>query len=159
MICCDDDSSPLYLQCFSQSLRSAGRLRKVLFSDYLGQAHRRLLARGDVDLILPMAVSCEDAKHYLYRLMAEDNLLIGNQALDDAALIKSFLPDLTDLTKRERSVLTHIQKGLTNAGIAEQMAIHINTVKVHIARICRKTGVRNRTHAASICGQQMAAES
>jgi DNA-binding CsgD family transcriptional regulator len=50
-------------------------------------------------------------------------------------------------------VLLNINRGLSNGEIAARMAISINTVKVHLAKIRRKTGIRNRTHATSVCGR------
>ncbi|OMH27554.1 hypothetical protein BGP75_22545 [Motiliproteus sp. MSK22-1] len=120
---------------------------RVLFSERLGENHRHSLADGSVDLILPMAVGWVQARNYLKRLMVDGEPLVGIQALQDPELASRFLPDVEDLTHREQRVLKHLYEGLSNEAIAEQMAIATNTVKVHLANICRKTGASNRTQA------------
>lgn len=123
---------------------------RVLFSDRLGATHRRRLADGTVDLILPMAVSWSQAQSYLQRLLVYLEPSVGFQALQDPELSRCFLPDINDLTHREQRVLRHLNEGLSNEAIAQQMAITINKVKVHMAKICRKTGVSNRTQAVCL---------
>jgi DNA-binding NarL/FixJ family response regulator len=52
------------------------------------------------------------------------------------------------LTPRERDVLALVAAGRTNKDIARMLAISINTVAVHVARILAKTGSANRTAAS-----------
>ena len=54
---------------------------------------------------------------------------------------------LTELTPREKDVLTLIAKGHTNAGIADELYISGLTVKTHIGRIFTKLGLRDRAAA------------
>ncbi len=129
---------------------------KVLISERCGRTHRQLLAEGVIDLLLPMSVSCGAAETYLKRLLVDLEPSVGFNALRDAALCTGFLPDTSALTRREKRVLLHLHQGLSNEVIAERMEININTVKVHMAKICRKTGIRNRTHAAALCNQLLA---
>ena len=49
------------------------------------------------------------------------------------------------LTHRESEVLRTLVTGLSNKEIGEPLGIEVRTVKAHISRIMRKTGVRNRT--------------
>lgn len=49
------------------------------------------------------------------------------------------------LTARQTRVLTLVARGLTNAAIAEQLAISLGTVEFHISAIFDKAGVHNRT--------------
>jgi len=58
------------------------------------------------------------------------------------------LDELPVLTGRERDVLMHLGTGLTNAEIAERMAISVTTVKTHITAVMDKTGSRSRVHLA-----------
>lgn len=54
------------------------------------------------------------------------------------------VPKDSELTERERDVFHLISKGYTNRVIASKMAISLNTVKDHIARIKMRTGIKNR---------------
>lgn len=54
----------------------------------------------------------------------------------------------TPLTGRELQVLRHIAFGMSNKEIARSLEISVDTVKEHVQNILRKTGLRDRTHAA-----------
>jgi len=54
----------------------------------------------------------------------------------------------SSLTKREKDVLRHIAKGLSNKMIARKLEITEGTVKVHVKRLLNKLGMRSRTEAA-----------
>ena len=50
----------------------------------------------------------------------------------------------SDLTKRERELVTLLAEGLTDGQIAEKLFISIRTVRSHLDRIRDKTGARRR---------------
>lgn len=52
-----------------------------------------------------------------------------------------------NLTPKQREVLKHIQRGLSNKQIADNMKLAITTVKVHTTAIFKELGVKNRTQA------------
>ena len=54
----------------------------------------------------------------------------------------------SDLTTRERQVLTLLGEGLSNARIAERLQLSENTVKHYLTPLLRKLGVKSRTEAA-----------
>lgn len=56
--------------------------------------------------------------------------------------------DPLKMTAREREVLVHLARGLTNKEIADTLNLQLATVKLHVRGICRKIGARNRTEAA-----------
>jgi DNA-binding NarL/FixJ family response regulator len=54
----------------------------------------------------------------------------------------------TQLSIKERHVLSGIERGLSNKAIGNKMGIKETTVKVHLRSIYQKLGVKNRTQAA-----------
>ena len=56
--------------------------------------------------------------------------------------------ELQGLTEREREVLEHIARGLTNHEIAEKMVISEKTVKTHVSNLLDKLDLEDRTRAA-----------
>ena len=53
------------------------------------------------------------------------------------------------LTPREQEILDWMQKGKSNAEIAQIVGISQLTVKNHVQKILRKLGAQNRTHAVA----------
>jgi len=56
--------------------------------------------------------------------------------------------DFASLTTRESEIAAQVAAGLSNKVIAAQSGISERTVKIHLNKIFRKTGVRNRTQLA-----------
>jgi two-component system, NarL family, nitrate/nitrite response regulator NarL len=56
------------------------------------------------------------------------------------------LPDLSD---RQKEVLTHVVAGAPNKEIARQLGLSEVTIKIHVASLCRKFSVANRTQLAT----------
>ncbi len=87
----------------------------------------RMLAAGD-SLLFPAAIRDLAARHSPTEAPAG--------GLDGAGL-----------TEREGEVLLLIAKGLTNAEIAAQLIVSLETVKTHVAHVLLKLDARDRTQA------------
>ncbi len=61
------------------------------------------------------------------------------------------------LTEREADVLFWLAQGKANSDICVLLGIQLTTVKKHIERIFQKLGVENRTTAAALAVEKMAA--
>jgi DNA-binding NarL/FixJ family response regulator len=76
------------------------------------------------------------------RIVAGETVGFG-PALPDAA------PDrVVELSDRESEVLALIARGLTNAQIAEELYLSVETVKTYVKRLYAKLDVHNRAQAA-----------
>jgi two-component system, NarL family, nitrate/nitrite response regulator NarL len=53
------------------------------------------------------------------------------------------------LTRREKEILQHVKKGLTNREIGKALLISENTVKNHLRNIMEKLHMSNRVQAAA----------
>lgn len=54
----------------------------------------------------------------------------------------------TNLTSREKQVLSLIVEGLTNSEISKKLEVSVNTTKAHVCNILHKLNVSDRTQAA-----------
>ena len=68
--------------------------------------------------------------------------LVAGFAADDGDRLAS-----AGLTAREGEVLRLVACGLSNAEIAEELVLGVETVKTHVAAVLAKTGSRDRTQA------------
>ena len=65
-------------------------------------------------------------------------------------LARTTATDLPALTEREREVLVHVARGLSNAEIAATLFISPATAKTHVSRIMMKLDARDRAQLVAI---------
>lgn len=69
---------------------------------------------------------------------------LAEKAVEDRAL----RPEIVDvLTDREREVLYHMARGLSNMEIGEELDVAQATIKTHVGRVFAKLGARDRVQA------------
>ncbi|MEH6473757.1 MAG: LuxR C-terminal-related transcriptional regulator [Halopseudomonas sp.] len=153
VICAGADDEYLIRQLGQSSRLTQGKI--VLFSEYLGKRHQKLIELEKIDLCLPLSITLTQAQHCLDELLsAGPSHSVGRMQIG-SEIQNRFYPDLRDLTQCERKVLFKLQKGLNNQAIADCLDISINTVKVHLSHVCRKVGFRNRYQAAGFTSAQL----
>jgi DNA-binding NarL/FixJ family response regulator len=99
-------------------------------------------ARG----ILPRSTTLEDLLKAI-RVVRDRQIWAPKSVVARALDMLSGVHNSDDghLTPRERDVLNHLLRGLSNREIAERAAISQATVKAHVTSIFRKLSVRDRT--------------
>jgi two-component system response regulator DevR len=60
---------------------------------------------------------------------------------------------LAELTQKEREVLSHIGRGLTNREIGAQMFLAEKTIKNYVSALLAKLGMQRRVQAAVLANQ------
>lgn len=92
-------------------------------------------------------------KRLIEKMMEGDFMAANVGAHGNSAAASTFdstripIPELDDLTDREREVLIEIAHGLSNQEIADKLFISLPTVKTHVAHILAKINARDRVQA------------
>jgi DNA-binding NarL/FixJ family response regulator len=118
---------------------ASGFLLKDAGADLLAAAVRTAL-RGDT--LIDPAMTRALLEHRLQSQATTSRTAATNADLEER------LERIATLSDREREVLSAIARGLSNAGIADEMFLSAATVKSHISSVLFKTGTSSRVQAA-----------
>ena len=129
----DSDALDAFASAYSllyERLLNSERLQQQRIS--IARAAARLTEEADRISTAPITLDAEDRD-------GAEPPTIG----DDSELA-------ADLSARERQVFERLVLGLSNADIAEDLVITVETVKTHVKRILRKIGAINRSEAIAL---------
>lgn len=119
----------------------AGAPRIVIYGDE---------GRGDVARLAMLA----GAAGFVSRNATTERILETCLAVASGQMVFPFLDvrelqadPILQLTRRERTLLEALAKGVTNKDLARDFMISANTVKFHLSNLFEKLGVRNRAQA------------
>lgn len=76
--------------------------------------------------------------------------LLARAAVSPNSEDKPNVDDTYKLTSREKDILRHIARGLSNKDIAQELGIVDGTVKLHVRAVLKKLGVKSRVQAAIV---------
>ncbi len=139
----------------------------------LGPTTNILLMSADVpDSVLVTALE-NGACGFLSKSASVDDLVsavrsaAAGEVLVSPALLARLLPRLhrersgigQDLTGREIEVLRALSRGLSNAAIAAELGISVNTVRNHMQNVLAKLGVHSKLEALSVAVREGIVES
>ena len=114
----------------------------------------RIVVYGDQTRDLPRIAMSAGAAAFASRSDEVDELLSICEDVAQGKMVFPFLDvrqlqkdPIQQLSKRERSILEALSKGLTNRELSLELGISINTVKFHLSNLFDKLAVRNRAQA------------
>lgn len=133
-------------------LRDSGHpLRTVV---YTGSANPSL--PGQV-MALGGAGFCSKTESAQHLLDVVETVARGRMVFPFVDIRRLQASPLSQLTNRERDLLHVLATGKTNAQLAKQLGVSVNTVKFHLGNMYEKLGVRNRAQAVAMYLQTSAA--
>lgn len=111
-----------------------------------GYVHDALLA-GASGFLLKRATAAEMVQ--AVRTIGQGSSLLFPDAVRDLLRpsARTATHDGPPLTGREREVLDRLARGMTNAEIAAELFLGLETVRTHVANLLAKLGARDRTQA------------
>jgi DNA-binding NarL/FixJ family response regulator len=120
-------------------------VRIVVLADSLDSRLAALVAGGHADALLPKADASGRATVQAIRDVLSGRTVLAGWTPRTAPASSS---GLGRLSARQREVLRLVVAGYSNAQIAEELVISVNTVKFHVRTIFREAGIRSRVDAA-----------
>ncbi|MCK8515216.1 response regulator transcription factor [Methylonatrum kenyense] len=120
----------------------AGRLQQ----SYFEQKQRLAMDSGFFSRLEELATAIESINQRMENLNGRSTL---GAAMDvESGHAGSSIPEDLRLTPRQKEVLSLVARGMNNFQIACELDMSESTVKLHVSRILRATGLYNRTQLA-----------
>ena len=120
-------------------------------------APRIVVYTGDPDPALPRRAMALGAAAFVSKREATDRLLDAVEAVARGKMVFPFLDvseiaedPLDSLSPRERELLSDLGSGRTNAELARNLGVSVNTVKFHLRNLFDKLQVRSRAQAVQL---------
>ena len=113
---------------------------------YTWDAPEEFLAQAEaigVDAVITKSTSAAELVRSLERVVAGEKV-----GLETVVKGERSRHNGAELTVREQEVLALLALGLSNAEIAHELFLSVDTIKTHVRRVFTKLGVNNRTQAA-----------
>ena len=114
----------------------------------------RIIVYGDATNELPRIAMSAGAAAFSSRSDHIDALLATCVDVYEGKMVFPFLDirelqkdPIQQLSRKERTILESLSKGLTNRELSAELGISINTVKFHLSNLFEKLAVRNRVQA------------
>lgn len=121
------------------------------------ESPRIVVYTGDLDVALPRRAMALGAAAFVSKREPPERLLEVIEAVARGQMVFPFLDvraleedPLGMLSPRERELLEALGSGRTNAELARQLGVSVNTVKFHLRNLFDKIGVRNRAQAVQL---------
>ncbi|WP_249012140.1 response regulator transcription factor [Conexibacter sp. DBS9H8] len=130
--------------------RSCPDTRLLVLANHPGPNECRQLLSFGADACLAKHTEARDVLHAIH--LASRGLQVL-PAMDGGGEERAPAPGPDLLTPREADVLTLLQRGRSNAEIALELSVGIETVRTHARRVYRKLGVRTRRELRSASGR------
>jgi two-component system nitrate/nitrite response regulator NarP len=118
---------------------------------------RIVVYTGDPDPALPRRAMALGAAAFVSKREAPERLLDAVEAVARGKMVFPFLDisgihddPLDTLSPRERELLAELGSGRTNAELARNLGVSVNTVKFHLRNLFDKLQVRSRAHAVQL---------
>ena len=133
-------------------VRAGSRARVLVLTTFANDDHVLAALAAGADGFLLKRSTPEEVLHGIRTVARGESLLFPDAVRELArrhlrAADPESAPGLARLTSREQEVLRLMAGGLSNAEIAGELVVGVETVRSHVAAVLAKTGSRDRTQA------------
>ncbi|WP_459645912.1 response regulator [Kineococcus sp. NUM-3379] len=132
-------------------VRARSAARVLVLTTFSNDEHVLDALAAGADGFLLKRCSPEEVLHGIRTVARGESLLFPDAVRELARRhvrgAAAQVPELARLTAREQEVLRLVAAGLSNAEIAAELGVGLETVRSHVAAVLAKTGTRDRTQA------------